>query len=51
MRFNRPWYTQLTAGQAEIFGTTLITGQALTLRGHKVAVSAQPKDCCFVLPG
>ena len=33
---------QLTTGQAEIFGTTLITGQALTLRGHKVAVRAPP---------
>jgi len=29
---------QLTSGQAEIFGTNLITGQALVLRGHKVAV-------------
>ena len=31
---------QLTAGQAEIFGTALIMGQALVLRGHKVAVCA-----------
>ena len=45
------WYAQLTAGQAEIFGTTLITGQALTLRGHKVAVSAQSKPVvlCAIL--
>jgi len=45
MYFDHAWNPQLTAGQAEIFGTTLITGQALTLRGHKVAVSVQPRDC------